>query len=407
MRVLFVHQNFPAQFVHVAPALAARGHDVLGMTTDQHKNPSPVPVLRYKWTPRAFETRTHGLGATYAEMTYRGQVVATAAAELRSKRGYVPDIVFGSIGWGETLFLREVWPEARHLLYAELFYRPRGLDVGFDPEYSSGSLASRMAVTARQGHLLLAINGADKLLSPTRWQASSFPADVQSRMTVIHDGIDTDRVRPAEGAASVQIPSTQLRFRKGDELLTFINRNLEPHRGCHIFLRALPAVLEARPHAQVVVVGGNGRSYSPSPGPEKSWKQIFLDEVGPRLDMSRVHFVGQIPYATFVDLMRVTRVHAYLTYPFVLSWSMLEAMSAGALVIGSRTPPVEEVIEHGSNGLLVDFFDVEAWSEALIEALAEPARFDHLRREARRSIVERYDLRTRCLPRLLDFIEQA
>ncbi len=407
MRVLLVHQNFPAQFVHVAPALAARGHDVLALTTDRHANPSPVPTVRYKWTPRAFETKAYGLAATYAEMTYRGQVVATAAAELREKRGYVPDVVFGSIGWGETLFLREVWPEARHLLYAEFFYRPRGLDVGFDPELSSTTLASRVAVTARQGHLLLAVNGADKLLAPTRWQAATFPADVQSRMTVIHDGIDTDRVRPAEGDAAVEIPGTGLRFRKGDEVLTFINRNLEPHRGCHIFLRALPAVLAARPEAQVVIVGGDGRSYSPSPGPDKTWKQVFLDELGPRLDLSRVHFVGKVPYATFVDLMRVTRVHAYLTYPFVLSWSMIEAMSAGALVIGSRTPPVEEVIEDGVNGLLVDFFDVAAWSKALIEALAEPARFDDLRHAARRTIIDRYDLRTRCLPRMIDFIESV
>ena len=405
MRILFVHQNFPAQFVHLAPALAERGHEVFGLTADTHKNPSRVPVARYKWQPRQFDARTFGLAATFAEMTYRGQVVAAAAIELRDKRALQPNIVFGSIGWGETLFLREVWPDARHLLYAELFYRPSGLDVGFDKEFSSTAIASRIAVTARQGHLLLAVNGADRMLAPTRWQASTFPEDVRHRITVVHDGIDTDRVRPAD-AAMVEIPGTGLRFRKGDELLTFINRNLEPHRGCHIFLRALPAVLEARPNAQVVIVGGNGRSYSPSPGPDKSWKQIFLDEVGNRLDMSRVHFVGQIPYATFVDLMRATRVHAYLTYPFVLSWSMLEAMSAGALVIGSATPPVEEVIEDGINGRLVDFFDVPGWSAALIEALAEPERFDHLRQAARRTVVERYDLRSICLPRLIEFVEQ-
>lgn len=406
MRILFVHQNFPAQFVHLAPALAQRGHDVLGLTAESHKNPSPVTLARYKWTPRTFETKTFGLAATFAEMSYRGQVVAAAAAELRDKRGISPDVVFGSIGWGETLFLREVWPSARHLLYAEFFYRPSGLDVGFDSEFSSGSIASRIAVTARQAHLLLAVNGADRMLAPTRWQAETFPEDVRHRITVVHDGIDTDRVRPAD-EASVQIPGTKLRLRKGDEVLTFINRNLEPHRGCHIFLRALPAVLAARPNAQVVIVGGNGRSYSPSPGPDKTWKQMFLDEVGGRIDMSRVHFVGQIPYATFVDLMRVTRVHAYLTYPFVLSWSMLEAMSAGALVIGSRTPPVEEVIEDGVNGRLVDFFDVAGWSAALIEALAEPARFAPLREAARRTIVERYDLRSRCLPRLIELVETA
>jgi glycosyltransferase involved in cell wall biosynthesis len=172
-------------------------------------------------------------------------------------------------------------------------------------------------------------------------------------------------------------------------------------------MRALPAVLEARTDAQVVIVGEDGVSYGRKPPGEKSWKQIFLDEVGDRLDRSRVHFVGRISYATFVDLLRVSRVHAYLTYPFVLSWSMLEALSAGCLVLGSRTPPVEEIIEDGVNGRLVDFFDVRAWSDALVEALAQPERFDHLRAAARQTIIERYDLRRHCLPKLLAFVENG
>ncbi len=222
---------------------------------------------------------------------------------------------------------------------------------------------------------------------------------------MIHDGIDTDRVRPGDNA-TVQLPGTTLRFRKGDEIITFVNRNLEPYRGYHIFMRALPAVLAARPNAQVVIVGADDVSYGAKPPPGKTWKGIFLDEVKDRLDMSRVHFVGQVPYATFVDLMRVARVHAYLTYPFVLSWSMLEAMSAGALVIGSRTPPVEEVIEDGVNGQLVDFFDVKVWSATLIEALAEPGRFEGMRTAARQTVIDRYDLRSVCLPRMIDFVEQ-
>jgi glycosyltransferase involved in cell wall biosynthesis len=329
--------------------------------------------------------------------------VARAAAQLRRQHGYVPDVVLGHLGWGETLFLREVWPEARHVVYAELFYRPRGLDTDFDPEFSATALEHRLRIAARQAHLLQAMHVADAALAPTRWQAASFPVYLQDRITVIHDGIDTARVAPAETAA-VELPGGT-RLASGTELVTFVNRNLEPYRGYHVFMRALPAVLAARPQAHVVIIGGDEVSYGPGPGPGRSWKQIFLDEVAGRLDLGRVHFVGKVPYPTFVDLMRISRVHGYLTYPFVLSWSMLEAMSAGALVVGSRTPPVTEVIEDGRNGHLVDFFDIAGWSDALIEALAEPRRFDHLRYAARQTIIKRYDLRSKCLPALIRFVE--
>jgi glycosyltransferase involved in cell wall biosynthesis len=404
MNILFVHQNFPGQFVHLAPALAQRGHAVAALTVETNRQASPVRVARYRLEARNFEPETLRLGTSFAERAHRGEAVARAAHALRKQHGMVPDVVFGHLGWGETLFLKDVWPEARHLGYAEFFYRSRGLDTDFDPEFRHEDLTGRFWVTSRQAPHLQAMNAIDKAISPTRWQASTYPDYLQPRISVMHDGIDTDRVRPGD-SASVQLPGVKGRFRRGDEVLTFVNRNLEPYRGYHIFMRALPAVLEARKEAQVVIVGEDGVSYGRKPPGEKSWKQIFLDEVGDRLDRSRVHFVGRVSYPTFVDLMRVSRVHAYLTYPFVLSWSMLEAMSAGCLIVGSRTPPVEEVIDDGVNGRLVDFFDVRAWSDALIEALAQPERLDHLRAAARQTIVERYDLRRQCLPKLLAFVE--
>jgi glycosyltransferase involved in cell wall biosynthesis len=191
----------------------------------------------------------------------------------------------------------------------------------------------------------------------------------------------------------------------GDEVLTFVNRNLEPYRGYHIFMRALPAVLQARPQARVVIVGADGVSYGGPPPGGGTWKQALLAEVGPRLDLARVHFVGQVPHATFVALMQVTRAHAYLTYPFVLSWSMIEAMSAGAHVVASSTAPVTEVIRDGVNGSLVDFFDVAGWSDRLTQALAEPDRFLPLRRAARQTALDQYDLRTICLPRMVAAVE--
>lgn len=400
MNILFVHQNFPGQFLHLAPALAARGHQVVGLTTETNKRPAPVPVLRYR-TPPA--TKTDGLGKSYAEAAERGASVARAAAQITRDKGFVPDVVFGHGGWGETLFLREVWPQAWHLTYAEFFYNTTGCDTDFDPEFHRDGLAPRLRTSARKTHLLMALAEADAALSPTGWQASTFPAPFRDRISVIHDGIDTDRVCP-DPAASLTLPGGRV-LRSGDEVISFVNRNLEPYRGYHVFLRALPDVLAARPDAQVVIVGGDGQSYGPSPGQGRSWKQIFLDEVGGRLDRDRVHFLGQVPYGDFLSLLRVTRVHAYLTYPFVLSWSMLEAMSAGALVVGSRTPPVEELIRDGDNGRLVDFFDIAGWSRALTEALADPEAATPLRTAARKTIVDGYDLKRHCLPRLIDFVE--
>ena len=404
MRILFIHQNYPGQFVHLAPALAKRGHEVLALTDDVNKRTTASRTVRYTFKKPTIDAATMPrLATTFAENAARAEVVARACAGLREKHKYMPDIVFGHIGWGETLFVKEVWPEARHLLYAELFYKTHGLDTGFDPEIQRDDMWQRIWIRSRQAHLLLAMASADQALAPTEWQARSFPEGMRGRISVIHDGIDTQRLKP-DATIAVELPGTALRLKAGDEVLTFVNRNLEPYRGYHIFMRALPAIMAARPAARVVIVGGDGVSYGSKP-PSGTWKEKFLDEVKDRIDFSRVHFVGNLPYPTFIDLMRVTRVHAYLTYPFVLSWSMLEAMSAGALIVASRTPPVEELIEDGVNGRLVDFFDVEGLSRALIEGLADPKRFMPLRAAARQTIVDRYDLETRCLPRLIEFVE--
>ncbi len=404
MKILFVHQNFPGQFIHLAPALAARGHQVLSMGDVANKRDA-LPGVRNFWYRSPVKDRLKGLGSTFVDMAACGEMVAGACAQLRDRTGFFPDVVFGHNGWGEMLFLREVWPDARILNYAELVYRSRGLDAGFDPEFHKPDLKGRIVTTSRAAHILQSMIYADAALSPTDWQAASFPPDLRHKITVIHDGVNVDEVRP-DPAARLAIPGTDLVLRAGDEVLSFVNRNLEPYRGYHTFMRALPDVLSARPDAQVVIVGGDGQSYG-SPPANGTWKQAFLDEVTDRLDLSRVHFLGRIPRSHFLSLMQITRVHAYLTYPFVLSWSMIEAMSAGALVIGSATAPVQEVIRDGVNGRLVDFFDVKGWSEAIIKALAKPEADGALRAAARATVLEKYDLFGHCLPRLVQFAEQA
>lgn len=407
MRVLFVHQNFPGQFLHLAPALAARGHQVAALTDEGNTRATPagIPVHRYRSPGPRPDPAAARLGATFAEMTDRATRAARAARQLRDRHGYAPDVIFGHAGWGETLFLKEIWPQARLLVYAELYYAARGLDVGFDPEFGPLTEDRAFGVIARQAHHALAMTQADAALAPTRFQAGTFPACFRDKISIIHDGIDTGRLRP-DPAARLALPSGRV-LAAGDEVLSFVNRNLEPYRGYHRFLRALPAVLAARPQAQVVIVGGDGVSYGAAPGGGRSWKEIFWDEVKDRIDPARVHFTGRIPYADYVALLQIARVHCYLTVPFVLSWSALEAMSAGALVVGSRTAPVEEVVEDGVTGRLVDFFDTGALAETLADSLARPEAMAPLRAAARARVVRDYDLTRQCLPRLIAFVEGA
>ncbi|MFN4170765.1 MAG: glycosyltransferase family 4 protein [Pseudorhodobacter sp.] len=405
MKLLFVHQNFPGQFLHLAPAMQARGHDCLALTDAGNQRKSPVPVLRYRHEAAPLDPAATRLGRNFTQMSDRGVTVARAAMQLRERQGYVPDVIFGHSGWGETLFLKEVWPEAKLIVYAEFYYRGVGRDVGFDPEFSRPGFDPVMIAQGRAAHLGQSLLHADAALAPTRWQASTYPAPVRHMIRVIFDGVDTDRVAP-DPDAQLALPGGRV-LRPGDEVLTFVNRNLEPYRGYHVFMRALPGILAARPDAQVVIVGGDDVSYG-QPAPKgQTWKEIFLNEMRGRLDLDRVHFLGKVPYPDFVSLLQVSRVHAYLTYPFVLSWSMLEAMAAGCLVVGSRTAPVEELITEGQNGLLVDFFDVEAWSARLTEALSEPERFTPLRIQARRTIREGYDLQGVCLPQMVEFVESV
>ena len=403
MKILFVHQNFPGQFLYLAPELKRRGHDCLALTDFANTRDSTIPMLKYKHEAPKLDPAATRLGRNYIQMSDRGVTVARACLQLRQQKGYVPDVIFGHSGWGETLFLKEVWPEAKLLIYAEFYYKGRGADVGFDPEFSKPSFDQVMIAQGRASHLGQALLHADAGLSPTEWQASTYPPPLRRMLDVIHDGVNTEVMIP-KSDASLTLPDGRV-VRHGEEVLTFVNRNLEPYRGYHIFMRALPAVMAARPEARVLIVGGDEVSYGSAPKDQKGWKDVILNEVKDRLDLSRVHFMGKIPYEQFTALMQVSRAHAYLTYPFVLSWSMIEAMSAGAHVIGSRTAPVEEVIKDGVNGSLVDFLDVEGWSAKLIDALAKPDKYMLIRQAARETALKRYDQRY-LLPKMIDFVER-
>lgn len=403
MKTLFLHQNFPGQFLHLAPELARRGHEVTAMTDSKNNRQSSIKTIRYKHEAATVDPVQTRLGRNYTVMSDRGVTVARACAHLRDTEGFYPDVIFGHSGWGETLFLKEIWPRAKLIVYAEFYYRGVGADVGFDLEFAPYGLDQILIAQGRGAHLGQALLHADAALSPTEWQASTYPDALRGMIRVIHDGVDCAVAQP-NPQASLTLPGGHT-LHAGDEVLTFVNRNLEPYRGYHTFMRALPAVLRARPNAHVVIVGGDEVSYGGAPKGAKGWKDLILSEVQADLPMDRVHFMGKVPYPTFISILQISRVHAYLTYPFVLSWSMLESMAAGCLVVGSKCAPVEEVITHGDNGLLVDFFDVAAWSDTLTETLANPERYDPLRVAARRTALAQYDLRGICLPRIVEFVE--
>ena len=401
MKLLFVHQNFPGQFLHLAPEMQRLGHDVRALTDATNGKTAEVPILRYTHKAQPLDAKATRLGRTFTQMADRGVSVARHARRMRAE-GYVPDVIYGHSGWGETLFLKEVWPEAKLLVFAEFYYRGIGADTGFDPEFQAQGFDQVMISQSRAAYLAQALIHADAGVAPTEWQASTHPPVLRRQLEVIFDGVDCDRLTP-NPQARFTLPDGRV-LQRGDEVVTFVNRNLEPYRGYHIFLRALPDVLAARPGAHVVIVGEDGVSYGAAPPGGGTWKDLILNEVKDRLDLSRVHFVGKLPYDHLVDLIHVSRVHAYLTYPFVLSWSMVETMAAGTLVIGSNTAPVAEVITDGKTGRMVDFFDVKGWSAALIDALAHPEAYEPMRAAARQMVRDRYDLRSVSLPKQVELL---
>jgi glycosyltransferase involved in cell wall biosynthesis len=402
MNFLFVHNNFPGQYQHIVRALARDPKArivAIGSSTSQEM--SGVRLLKYSLST-VDVSASHPFARRFDMECHRAEQVLYALSSLASS-GFVPDIIMAHPGWGETLPLRTIFPNARILLYCEFFYGMQGRDVGFDPEFPETGADGHVALHLKNASSLLALSDCDFGVSPTNWQRSTFPREYQSKITVIHEGIDADVVKPDPDAV-LRLPSG-LELRRSDEVVTFVARNLEPLRGYHRFMRALPPIMSARPQAQVVVIGGDGASYGALPPQGTTWKSLFFDEVAEHIDRKRIHFAGRLPYPDYLTALQVSSAHVYLTYPFVLSWSLLEALSAGCLVIGSDTPPVREVL-NSENGLLTPFFDTEQLAELVTEALTFPRRFRSVRAQARRTILDQYDLARICLPKMMSFIQK-
>jgi glycosyltransferase involved in cell wall biosynthesis len=398
---LFIHQNFPGQYRHVVRHLIAQpGNHICFITQPNDNVIAGVHKITYPKDQRG-RINCHAHAAELERAIHIGATVADTCRQLRDQ-GFKPDLIIGHSGWGETLFVKDVFPDVPLLANFEFYYHAHGVDADFDPEFDS-IFNDPSRLRARNGINLLAFQGADWGHSATRWQRSLYPEEMQARISVLHEGVDTDIARP-NATASFRLPSGKTLTRR-DEVVTYVARNLEPYRGFHVFMRSLPQLLRRCKRAQVVIAGDDGVSYGAPPPPNSTFRSLMLAELGSRIDMERVHFVGLLEYHAYLNLLQVSSAHVYLTYPFVLSWSFLEAMACGCVIVGSDTAPVLEVLKDGVNGFTVDFFSTRQIANRIEMALTERRALREVRQAARATAVEHFDLNGRLLPKWQQLID--
>lgn len=382
MRFLFVHQNFPGQYLHIVRYLTDRQHDVAFLSEPNANHMAQVRKIAYV-SPRASDDRIHEHAREFELAIRRAEAAANAARQIKAL-GFRPDIIIGHHGWGELLNMGDVFPAVPVLGYFEFFYKLVGQDVDFDPEFPMPESRLPMVRTKNAVNLLaLSLPGAEGQ-SPTRWQLGTYPDWAQTKITLLPEGVDLDACCPALARSSrrLTLPNgVQLSAR--DKLVTFVARNLEPYRGFHILLRALPALQAARPDLHVSFVGFEQPGYGALPDDGSSWREFLMREVEDRLDLGRVHFLGQVPYDTHIALLRRSDAHVYFSYPFVASWSLREALAIGCAIVGSDTQPVTEFITHEENGLLSPFLEPGALADSILRLLEEPKLAERLRHNAR------------------------
>lgn len=395
MRVLFIHPNFPAQFRHLAAAL---GKDPANKVVFATKNERPewaipgVEKLLIRSGKDGNEAGTHPLARSFDEAVRNGENAARALGALKAK-GFVPDVIYGHSGWGTTMFLKDLFPDAAFVAYFEWFYRARDSDVDFDPA-ERPTWPTVAGVRTKNASILLDLESCDFGYSPTAWQRAQFPREFRHKIALLHDGIDTDYFHPlAEGEPPLELPDIDLSAAK--EIVTYATRGMEPYRGFPQFMEAAALILKQRPGCHIVVAGSDRVCYGRRLPDGQSYKQQALERLV--LDTSRLHFPGALPYGQYKRLLQASNAHVYLTRPFVLSWSLLESMACGCLVVASDTQPVREVISHKVNGLLAPFFSPERIAEMVIQALERKEELKELRAKARVTIENRYALR-RLLP---------
>lgn len=398
MNILFLHRNFPAQFRHISAELAKDPNNKVFFITNNDKLQLPsINKIFYK-PKREVPKNSHRYLKFYEESIIHAQATAEAALALKEK-GFKPDIIYGHT-WGQTMFMKDVFPDVPLLCYFEWFYNPEGADVGFDGKILNVDELAKLR--CKNSHLLVDLYTCDAGICPTNWQKSQFPEKFHDDIKVLHDGVDTDFCKP-DNVAKFIIKDKNLTLTKEDEVITYATRGMEAYRGFPEFMRAADKLLKKRPNAHVVIGGEDRVCY----GPQivgTTYKEMMLKEL-PELDMNRIHFVGGLPFNEYVNLLQISSAHVYLTYPFVLSWSLLDAMSCGCCIVASNTKPVLEVMQDNYSGLLTDFYDVDKLVEKVEYALDNKDKMQELRHNARKTIVDNYALKD-LLPKHIEHIKQ-
>ena len=397
MKIMFVHQNMPGQYRELVQWLAGTGDHQIYFLTQRKAAPSFEGVQTRVYEPHHKPAdNAYGLSKNWEESTGNGLGAARAARQIEKTEGFKPDIVIGHVGWGELTFFKEIWKDVPIIGLFEYYYSATGGPVGFDPA-EPVSENTPFLLHARNAVPLANIETVDMGLSPTFWQRDRFPQSFHRKLYVCHDGIRTDQLKP-DPKVRLKLGRLKHDLTRADEIVTFVSRNLERTRGFHIFMRALPRILKERPNARVLILGGNETSYGGKSKHPGGLRAEMEAEVGKDVDWRRVHFLGKLPYDDYQKVVQISRCHLYLTMPFVLSWSFLEAMAMEATIVASDVAPVREAITHGKTGLLVDFFNPDAFAEQVIEVLQDPEKYQRLGPEARKHVVQHYDFLTKCLP---------
>jgi glycosyltransferase involved in cell wall biosynthesis len=380
VKFLFVHQNFPGQYLHIVRHLvASRQHDVVFLTEPNANRIPGVRTVPYP-KPAGPAPEAHVAARELDGAARRADIVSHTAANLK-RLGFEPDIIIGHHGWGELLNLCDIWPDTPLLGYLEFYYCAHDVDVGFDPEFPTHP-ADFPRIRAKNAVNLLALNLDRHAQTPTRWQLSTYPDWARERITLLPEGVNLDVCKPNPQARRRNLVIAGTTIKPNEKLVTYVVRDLEPYRGFHLMMRAVPHMLRARKDVRVVLVGGDGISYGALPT-EGTWRQKMLAELGDAIDPNRVLFPGRLDYKLYVAMLQRSDAHVYLTYPFVASWSLREALATGCVVIGSDTSTVREFVTHEQNGLLVSFFDPKGLADAVLRVLEDAPLAHRLRENAR------------------------
>ena len=400
MNILFLHPNMPGQYKHLAKAFGAEGGHRIYFVT-KHKTATIPGVTRVSYEMPKQETPAPSIRylANATRGVLQGQQVWRVCQQLSIKEKFVPDIVVAHPGWGDGLFLKDLFPQARFLSFFEFYYHATGADVGFEDAITPDDEAR---VRMKNVTNLMSLEQADWGISPTVWQWSLHPKEMRGKISVLHDGIDIELCKP-DANASLTLPNGKV-FKPGDEVMTYIARNFEPYRGFGTFMQAAEILLRERPNLHIVAIGADEVSYGRKAEGDKNYRQLWLEKVN--LPAERIHWLGTVPYVTLLQAFQVSAAHLYLTYPFVLSWSLLEAMACGAAIVASDTKPVREVMTNGENALLADFFSPQEVAMKIGQLLDDPTRNATLRANARQTVVERFDLK-KLLPLQMQLVREV